>query len=263
MQGWLCYNSLSAEKNAWFISRLIEESKKRGLCLSLKIIDDLPFDFDTLPDFAIVRFICPSLNEYLESRGVRVFNNAKTAKIACDKWLTYQFLIEHGMPVLETELLLERTLSYPFITKTRDGHGGQEVFWVENERALKRVTNTKNPDSFIVQRPSDITGKDIRIYSVNGEITACVLRTAKNGFKSNFSLGGSVELVQADTQQKKLVKKIYDLLHFDFVGIDFLPTKNGWVINEIEDSAGARMLYSLSDIDIACTMMEHVKKSLL
>lgn len=263
MNGWLCYNETGAEKNAWFIDRLIREAEKRGISLSLKIIKGFPFTFDCLPDFAIVRFICPLLNDYFQSHGVRVFNNALTARVACDKWLTYQFLSDNGMPVLETELCFHQTMSFPLVAKSRDGHGGNEVFWVENEPALEKVKNTLGCTDFIVQKPSDILGKDMRVYAVGGEIIACVLRTAKTDFRSNFSLGGSVTLVQADEKQKKLVKQLYELLHFDFVGIDFLPTKNGWVINEIEDSAGARMLYSLSDMDIACTMIEHVQKTLL
>lgn len=262
MTGWLCYDKKGAERNAWFINRLIEKANARGLSLSLKIIESLDFSFPVLPDFAIVRFICPLCNDQLQTQGVRVFNNAKTARIACDKWLTYEFLLDHGIPVLETELAFQRTLSFPVVAKARDGHGGTEVFWAEDERTLKNIETKLRCTDFILQRPSDILGKDVRVYAVGGEIVASVLRTAKEGFKSNFSLGGNVMLVEADEQQKKIVKKIYDLLGFDFIGIDFLPTKNGWVVNELEDSAGARMLYSLSDIDIADLMIEHVLLSL-
>lgn len=263
MNGWLCYNKTGAEKNAWFINRLISEAGKHGLSLSLKIIDGFPFSFENLPDFAIVRFICPLLNDYFQSHGVRVFNNALTTRIACDKWLTYEFLLDNGMPVLQTELCFKQSMPFPLVAKSRDGHGGSEVFWVKNKTALERVKNILDCNDFILQKPSDILGKDMRVYAVGGEIVACVLRTSKTDFRSNFSLGGSVALTQPDEQQKKLVKKLYELLRYDFVGIDFLPTENGWVINEIEDSAGARMLYSISDTDIASLMIQHVQKTLL
>ena len=41
--------------------------------------------------------------------------------------------------------------------------------------------------------------------------------------------------------------------------MDFLPDgKGGYVVNEIEDSAGARMLYKTSDIDVADVFAEYV-----
>ena len=74
-------------------------------------------------------------------------------------------------------------------------------------------------------------------------------------------MGGRVQLAKADELQKEIVKKLYKNLAFDFIGVDFLPDGNGgWVLNEMEDSAGARMLYATSDIDIAKLYIEYVKK---
>jgi glutathione synthase/RimK-type ligase-like ATP-grasp enzyme len=69
-----------------------------------------------------------------------------------------------------------------------------------------------------------------------------------------------VELVQADEMQKNIVQTLHDRLGFDFVGVDFLPDgAGGWVVNEIEDCAGARMLYQTSDVDITALMIERIK----
>ena len=102
----------------------------------------------------------------------------------------------------------------------------------------------------------------MRIYAVGGESVAAVLRSSETGFRSNFSLGGSVELIKPSEQQKAIVKTLYRELKFDFVGIDFLPTKTGWVLNEIEDAAGARMLYALSNIDSAEYIVRRIKQTL-
>ena len=61
---------------------------------------------------------------------------------------------------------------------------------------------------------------------------------------------------------RKIVKKLRKKLKFDYVGVDFLPTKSGWVLNEIEDSAGSRMLYSLSDFDVAERYIDYIKSVL-
>jgi RimK family alpha-L-glutamate ligase len=258
MRGWLCYDKEGAERNEWFIARLIEKAKNQGLDLSLQIIENTDFAFIDLPDFAIVRFICPKLNGWLQARGVRVFNNAKTADIACDKWHTYAFLLNHGMPVLETELALAHDLPYPFVAKTRDGHGGKEVFWIENERDFEAVCSRFDAGKLIVQRPASVLGKDMRVYAIGGEIIAGVLRTSQADFRSNFSLGGGIELAEVDEKQREIVAKIHEKTGFDFIGVDFFPTEEGWVVNELEDSAGARMLYALSDIDIAEEMIKRI-----
>ncbi|MBQ8291057.1 MAG: hypothetical protein IJX88_00915 [Clostridia bacterium] len=264
MNGWLCYDRLGAKKNEWFINRLQEEAAKRGISLTLRIVEKGDFAKtlpSNLPEFAVVRFICPTLNEWLQERGVRVFNNAQTAATACDKWHTYEFQRVHGIPVLQTYRFGEGTLPFPFVAKSRFGHGGSEVFWVENEHDLQQVRQTLQ-DDFLLQRPCGNLGKDMRIYAVGGKIVASVLRESDKDFRSNFSLGGRVRLAEADETQKSIVEKIYKALRFDFIGIDFLPDKNGWIVNELEDAAGARMLYAVSDIDMATVMTEHIAQNI-
>jgi glutathione synthase/RimK-type ligase-like ATP-grasp enzyme len=148
--------------------------------------------------------------------------------------------------------------------KSVDGHGGTEVFWANDRKEYQTIEQnfTRQGKRFIAQTPCDILGKDMRVYAVGGEIIAAVLRTSQTQFKSNFSLGGKVELVQVDETQRRIVERLYEKLRFDFVGIDFLPSGKGWVLNEIEDAAGARMLYACSDIDVVKLFIQHVVKSL-
>ena len=67
-----------------------------------------------------------------------------------------------------------------------------------------------------------------------------------------------MQLFEADETQKAIVKTLYEKLKFDYIGVDFLPTETGWVLNEIEDSAGARMLYSCSKLDIISLYAKHI-----
>ena len=254
MNGWLIYDKIGANRNQWFIHRLIDEAKLYGTDLALRLIDEI--ESAPLPDFAIVRTIAPNINQRLETQGVKTVNNYKTAKVACDKWETYLLCKKLGLPVLETSLLEEGTGEFPQVLKARNGHGGKEVFWVENRQQIE--AKTEKEKKYILQRPSDTLGRDMRIYAIGGEIVATVLRRSDSDFRSNFSLGGKVSLAQADEMQKEIVQTLYNELKFDFVGIDFLPHKGEWVLNEIEDSAGARMLYQCSDIDIVQPFMKHV-----
>jgi RimK family alpha-L-glutamate ligase len=261
MRGWLIYDKEGAARNAWFIQRLQEEGAANGLQITLRVCEKDETFAGELPDFAIVRTVYPRLNERLEKKGVRVFNNAKTSALANDKWQTYVDCKRWGIPVLPTALAAQQ---FPVVMKSVDGHGGTEVFWANDKKEYQTIEQnfTRQGKRFIAQTPCDILGKDMRVYAIGGEIIAAVLRTSQTQFKSNFSLGGTVELAQADETQRRIVERLYEKLRFDFVGIDFLPSGKGWVLNEIEDAAGARMLYACSDIDVVKLFIQHVVKSL-
>lgn len=265
-RGWLLYTQENADKNEWFIARLHEELLTYGVEIMLKIIPktgDFHGEFaQNLPDFAIVRSICPKLNVWLERRGVKVFNNAETAKIACDKRRTYVFCKAHKIPVLSTWKRKSFRVKYPFVMKTVDGHGGTEVFWIKDKIEYSRKKKALKGRQYILQTPCDTLGKDMRVYVIGGGIVGAVMRSSQNDFRSNFSLGGSVELAQVDETQIAIVQKLCNAIQPDYIGVDFLPHKGGWVLNEIEDSAGARMLYACSDVDVVKVYAEHIVKSI-
>lgn len=252
MNGWLIYDRAGAERNAWFIHRLIEKAKEYGLDLQLKLSSAL--DLNSPPAFAIVRTIDCTINLALEAQGVRVFNNYQTAKTANDKWETYQVAKSLGIPVMDTALAEDGIgrFSYPCVLKSREGHGGSEVFLVKNEEeARERFLELQAiGKSCILQKKCACAGKDVRVYVIGGEIVAAVLRSSDCDFRSNFSLGGKVEPFAPTLEQRKIVKTLHEHLKTDYVGVDFIEDESGWVLNEIEDSAGARMLYSCTEIDI-------------
>ena len=79
---------------------------------------------------------------------------------------------------------------------------------------------------------------------IGEEVVGAVKRTGKDSFKSNYTLGGSVEKYTLSSWQEKEVVKIARALKSDYIGIDFLLLPDGqWLLNEIEDPVGARSLY--------------------
>ena len=100
------------------------------------------------------------------------------------------------------------------------------------------------------------------MYVLGGKILAGVLRVSTNDFRSNFSLGGSVERVPVPIEIQKTVELLCGKEPFDFVGIDFIRHQGEWVLNEIEDVVGCRMLYKTSDLDVAKLYIEYVAERL-
>ena len=260
--GWLIYNQEGATRNAWFIRRLQGEMQKNGVSLSL-VVADTPLQLsNNTPDFAIVRAMNADINKEMQTRGVKTVNNAQTALVAGDKWQTYLLCKQLNIPVLDTWLFDNKTAdqaTYPCVVKSRFGHGGCQVFWAKNAEQAKQIVG--NSDEYILQTPCKTLGEDTRVYAVGDQIAAAVKRTSKSDFRSNFSLGGNAELVEITQMQKQIVERLQAHLHFDFIGVDFLPDGKGVVLNELEDAAGTRKLYA-NGIDIVPTYVQQILKNI-
>ena len=262
MKGLLIYDKEGYRRNEWFVDRLIKSADALGCELKLVIYDGT-VDFDTSVDFAIVRTICPGINEYFETHAVPTFNNARTSRIANDKWQTYLFAKDLGLRVMRTSRVTEYSdladsLGSPFVIKSVDGHGGSEVFLVDNEHKCKEILSNIDIDRLIAQSMCSEPGIDMRVYMLASEILAASCRTSNTDFRSNFSLGGKAEIVDVPSEVSCIAKKICQSLGCDFVGIDFIRHNGEWILNEIEDVVGTRMLYSLTDIDAADEYLKYI-----
>ena len=256
MNGILVYDDAGAERNRWLIGRLIEEGVRRGLRLRSVSAKDALSERDV--GFAVVRTIAPELSERLEARGVWVFNNAQTSRVANDKWETYRLARSLSLPVLPTRLWAgERG-----VVKSVDGHGGSEVFLVQGEGDARAVKEKLASRRAVVQPLCSEPGLDMRVYVLGGRAIAAMVRRSEHDFRSNFSLGGRAERSEADAEQLAAVKAIVEALRCDFVGIDFIRHEGKWILNEVEDVVGTRMLYAHTGIDAAALYMEYIAERL-
>ena len=257
MKGWLIYDSEGAQRNEWFIKKVTEHSRKRGLELSLKIINGK--DFSSLAgevDIALVRAINPTLRKHLRDRGILTLNNFKTASVANDKWLTYLLAKKLGIDAMPTQKISAKakkipSLALPFVLKSLDGHGGSEVFLIKNEEDFNLSLARLGGKDAIAQPVCSNPGVDTRGYVANGKPKSAILRRSENGFKSNFSLGGVVCSTDVLAEHTEAIRRLHGYLGLGFVGVDFIFHNGRWVLNEIEDAVGARMLYKCTDIDAA------------
>lgn len=231
------------------------------------------------PDFVICRAIYPLLIKQLEYMELPVFNNSFVSEICNDKAKTYQYLARTGIKMIDTNFFKNEQIGQilsevknPTVIKAVEGHGGNQVFLVtpsevelttaaceaeedmENYNSIKKRNNIKcgiGHSDLVVQPLIGNKHQDLRVYVIGKEIVAAVLRTAKEGFKANFSLGGEVCLYQLSQEERAIVETIMEQFDFGLVGIDFIIGNEGELIfNEIEDVVGSRMLYQCSDINI-------------
>ena len=212
--------------------------------------------------YAIYRGRNSNISLDLEKHNVRVFNNSFTNKIANDKYLTYLFANEHGFKTIESNKIPFAKAHFPQIMKSTSGHGGSEVFLIRDKNEQEKIVKDYPNKTFIYQDFVENDG-DLRVYLIGQKVIAGVLRQNKQEFRHNYSLGGKVCLVEADEQTRKTAISLAKLLKSDFIGIDFLKTKDGaFLLSEIEDPVGSRMLYSLSNIDILGIFINYLKQTM-
>lgn len=253
-KAWLVYDKEGAERNAGYIRMHEETGRKMQIDIRFILDEQLPelplLSQEEKPDFAIVRTIQPLLTKRLERAGIPVFNNSFVSEICNHKGKTIDYIHSHSdIPVIPTQTFSNWQLSknllsqYPdHVIKAVDGHGGKQVF--RTTESWDRIDQAIGDSDFVIQPFIKGPGKDLRIYVIGKKIVGAVERQAENNFRANYSLGGGVRFFSWSEREEKLVNRICDLFSFGLVGIDFiLNDKGDWLLNEIEDVVGARMLY--------------------
>ncbi|PID04112.1 alpha-L-glutamate ligase [Sporosarcina sp. P2] len=258
MKGAIYYNEEEAKRNHAFIDDLLKEAKV--LDMNVELITDSPAE----PlDFILFRDRDPELALELEQAGYRVFNRASIQKIANDKLRTFELASLLGIPAVPT-FRVDQLPTLPFILKTRGGHGGSEVFLCESAQQTEDILNQFDPTKLIAQPFIESDATDIRVFMLGNELLGAVKRTgAKDSFKSNYTLGGTVEKYTLNDTETKQVQTISRAISSDYIGIDFiLPIKGGWLLNEIEDPVGARSLYQTHEFSVAKKLLKYIKNQL-
>ncbi len=280
-KGWLIYTRFEAQRNDFFVNQLLQNAKKFDIELTLLIKETLRLtneqnglfltcDDKRLPDadFAIVRTNDFLLSFQLEQMGLRVFNNSRTSLIANDKYLTYCFATNLNIPTPDTLLIeksnenwqnLEQGL-FPMIAKPLNQKGGKDVVLLSTYEDFLQQSKSF-ADKFLLQKPAKL-GLDMRVYVLGKKILLGVKRTSDTDFRSNFCLGGHATVSKPNFQQLEIIDAILKNLDADYIGIDFLFDGNKVLLNELEDVVGARMIYTLTDINPAIEFLKIIAQKI-
>lgn len=277
-RAWLIYDKERLAKAAGYYERYIKYLNEYGFEVKLIIIEEINYNNGFLyqnkelsaPDVAIMRTVNAKLSLALEDSGALVFNNSIIADCCNNKQKTYEVISSNGIAIPETFFLNKTNykcmldnIQFPVVLKSLYGHGGDEVFWLNNKKELNQYINQIREKEFILQKPVSELGKDLRVYVIGETIIAAMLRHNANDFKSNFCLGGKALKYNLNEKEIETIRKIIALFDFGLVGIDFMFDNGELVFNEIEDVVGARMLYQYTDIDIVKLYAKHICKKTL
>lgn len=191
------------------------------------------------------------LARQLEKLGALNYNSIDAKKIAMSKIATYQVLAREGLPVVKTiifkkemdrDVLLDE-IGLPMIMKPDEGFGGEGVELIQTEEELdKALRRIKESDAqMLVQKyVSTSKGKDVRVLTIGYEavFAACRQSSDPNEFRSNLHVGGTASEYPLTEEMKVLCHKVSKAVGLRMAGIDLLFGEDGFVVGEVNSSAG-------------------------
>lgn len=275
-----------AEGEAMGISVKVYKPEQFDLLVTDEVRDTILIDGNPVPLPDVVypyfnhndhNYFSLAVARQLERMGVLIYNNAATIENVRDKLHTHQILAESGLPTPDTMLakfpvdidLIESTIGFPVVVKTLNGALGIGVFLIENQKAFKELmelVGQTNPNIQLIFQKfvSASSGRDLRLFTVDGEVIASMERRAKDGdFKANYSSGGSVHFYDADEKCVELALRTVKALDIQIGGIDLLFTdEGGYTICEANTFPGFKGLEQASGVNVAGKILESMQKKL-
>lgn len=283
MRGLLIYKREDYAKNTNYANMLMDYGRQEGVEITCICFEDIQMGMDEAGiwirnneqkvenlDFVINRTRESILGKHFERMGIRVFNSSEVTYIANHKGRTHQYVSGLGLPALKTMFFYPTFMrtsglpfDYPFILKSPDGHGGEEVFKVDCEEQLKKLLKDHPKEEWMIQEMCKHVGEDVRVFVIGNEVVGAIRRYSEVDFRANYCLGGQIEAYTLDEEQKQLVNHILEHLKCDYVGVDFIVNEHGkFIFNELEDAVGSRSLYTLNKIDTARLYISYIIKEM-
>jgi RimK family alpha-L-glutamate ligase len=189
----------------------------------------------------------------LADRGVTVLNPPSALLTAHDKLLTARALGRAGLPHPRTRLVLPgETVEAepPVVVKPRYGSWGSDVVLCHDQRELEATLEAlwDRPwagQGALVQDLVPSQGHDLRLVVACGVVVGAVRRHAAPGeWRTNVALGGRREPVEAPPDACALAVAAAAAADADLVGVDLLPSGDGWIVLELNGAVDFTRAYA-------------------
>ena len=269
------YNCMS---NAYTCNRLVEEAANLGIDLQIIGIHDSYCAGDGTyngseklepRDFLINRYKWGNLKDQLNTLVTRTYNEVQHYNTFVNKYEQVRLLKSDAfiMPkyILGTTSLdyvnLENILGTPIVAKGLESSMGQEIFLIENEGEYQRFRESHSPqkewlyEEFI----STSFGRDMRFYSIRGNVIAAMERKSEGDFRANVALGASVKPLNITPAMVQIARDIYEQTGLDFLGIDLLYGEDKSYFCEINVMPGIEGIESATGVNVAREIVKTIK----
>ena len=182
-----------------------------------------------------------------------VLNDPRSVLFAIHKHATSARLAAADVPVPHTYLATDEAklnearsaFGTPVVYKTAIGTNGGGTWLVDHNRPLSVSVDDRR--AFVQEYLSENErNRDLRVYVVDDEIVGAMYRYAPAGdWRTNVALGGDVEDATDDLSQQAAGAALHAVraLELDYAGVDLIESPDGWVVLEVNPTAGFRGLY--------------------
>lgn len=268
------YNNMS---NAYTCNRLVEEAVLLGV--DLKIIGI--YDTEITPqglynsgrllekrDFVINRYKWGKMKNQINSLVSRSYNSLDAYNIYLNKYeqvkrlKSEEFLIPRyvlGTAKLSYDKLILR-LGTPIVAKGLESSMGEQIFLINCGDDLQHLIDVYGAEKeWLFEEYISISyGRDIRLYSIRGNVIACMQRKSNGDFRANVSLGASVEPYEITDGIRTIAKDIYMQTGLDFLGIDLMFGTDKPYFCEINVMPGIEGIEAASGENVAKKIIETI-----
>jgi len=218
-----------------------------------------------LPDAVVMRHYDTALSLSFERLGVRTVNTSVSMSLSYNKGLTHVALSAAGLPMPETlwgtSVCYDRAaeiLGVPFVVKSAVGSKGERVWLVSSRGEYEAVMPLCEGGTVAQRYVKEASGRDIRVWVIGDRAVAAVRRTGSGDFRSNYSLGGSVEPCALTPELSSLAVAASETLGLEFSGVDIMESEHGPLVCEVNGNAGFRSVSALGTADIPAELFAYL-----
>jgi ribosomal protein S6--L-glutamate ligase len=285
---------LASNPELYSNKRIMEAGEMRGHEMHFLNIKDcyMKLDAETpeihyrggriLNDFdAVIPRIRPSITFYgcaltrhFEALKVFCLNSSMAISQSRDKLYSLQLLLNSGIDIpttgfanspLDTNELIKMVGGPPLIVKLLEGTQGKGVVLAETKKAAESVINafkSLNANILVQEFIKEANGKDLRLFVIDGKVTAAIQREALPGeFRANIHLGGTASVIKATTEEKKIAIKAAKAMGLKVAGVDIIRSSKGPLLLEVNSSPGLEGIEGATNKDIAGEMIKAIEKN--
>lgn len=190
-----------------------------------------------------------------------------------DKLRCLQRLAQHGLPIPATaaisdgadlDYLVKTMGGFPIVIKLLESTHGMGVLLADNIRHLESVSEAllRLGERLILQEfIHESKGSDIRVLVVAGEVVASMKRQAQEGeFRSNLHRGATGMPEKLSEEEETLAIKATELMGLDVAGVDFMRSKKGSLLLEVNASPGLEGVETITGVDVAGKIIEMIEQ---
>ena len=190
---------------------------------------------------------------HFEGKAIPIVNPPICLLKAKNKFHTLQILADHKIPV--TPSIIIRTWeqikqatsllgSPPYIVKNCFGAEGRKVLLANNLAQLYSLFDyiwSVDRNEILLLQPymGNNPVSDIRVVCVNYKVWRCAERIGcKDEFRTNLHTGSKITPIELTSLEKKICERAVRIMGLPIAGIDFIRTKDGPVILEVNGCPG-------------------------